>query len=198
MKIPEISFSKRSSFIIIGIIVIAAVLSLASILSYSYTSTNITNSAIDEIHLNTQIQASDMSNLVAAKLESVSNNLEVISGSKAIENQNATAVQSLLDAAQNSTSNFTFSYSWINKSGISLASSNLTNFQIAAERGELNASQRPFFIEAEKTGTIYYSTATVSVVNGKQYIVIAQPLFVDQLKWDPSNKCIQWNHNVVN
>ena len=155
MKIRDISFSKRSSFIIVGIIVVAAVLSLASLLSYSYTSTNITNSAIDEIHLNAQIQASDMSNLVVAKLESVSTNLEVISGSNAIENQNVTAVQSLLDAAQNSTSNFTFSYSWINKSGISLSSSNNTNFEIAKQEGNINASQRPFFIQAEETGTTY-------------------------------------------
>jgi len=181
LKIHNISFSKRSSIIIVGIIAIAAVLSLASILSYSYTSTNITNSAIDEIHLNAQIQASDMSNLVVAKLESVTTNLEVISGSNAIENQNLSAVQSLLDAAQNSTSDFTFSYSWINKTGISLASSNLTNFQIAKQRGEINASQRQFFIQAEETGTTYFSTTVVSVVNGKQYIVIAQPLFVNQV-----------------
>ncbi len=198
MKIPDISFSKRSSLIIVGIIVIAAVLSLASLLSYSYTSTNITNSAIGEIHLNAQIQANDMSNLVVAKLESVSTNLEVISGSKAVENQNVTVVQSLLDAAQNSTSNFTFSYAWINKSGISLASSNITNFEIAKQEGDLNESQRSFFIEAEETGTTYYSTATISVVSGKQYIVIDSTAIHRSIKWVTRHKSVQRNLDSVN
>ena len=74
---------------------------------HNYTVNNISNSAINQIHVDTQVEASDMSNLVAAKLELVVDNLRMLSDAPAVHAQNISGAQILFEEAQNSTQNFT-------------------------------------------------------------------------------------------
>ena len=180
MKRLVLSLSKKSAIIIIAIISVAAVLSIGSFLSYSYTSTNLTNSAIRAIQANTQTEASDMSNIIAGKLELVATTLVVLSSSDALTTHNLTEAQFLFDTAQNSTNSFTYAYFWIDKSGRIVDSSNLTYLIQAQEEG-VNVSQSPYFVGAEKSGTTYFSTLLLSEVTDKQIISVAQPIYSEKI-----------------
>ena len=166
---------------IIGVIVaIAAILSLASYVSYNYTVNNISNSAINQIHVASQVEASDMSNLVAAKLELVVDNLRMLSDAPAVLAQNISGAQILFEEAQNSTQNFTHDYAWINATGTALTSANLTNMATIKQEN-LTFGQRPYFLGAMTSGALYFSTNLVSTVSHIPSIYIAQPLYVDKV-----------------
>ncbi|MDA4130979.1 MAG: ATP-binding protein [Thaumarchaeota archaeon] len=180
MKKTLLSLHRKSVVIILAIVTVAVILSVAAFLSYDYTSSNITSSAIQSIHSNAQVQASDMSNLIAAKLEAITTNLQVISAADGIITYNVSAVNHLLEAAQNSTSDVTYTYAWVNATGIPIANSNQT-LLLTAQRLHINVSQQAYFSIPKETGRIYFSTNYVSVVNGGRYVVLVQPVFRSQI-----------------
>src|SRR5438477_4788005 len=93
----------KAALPILLIIVVGAVLSLATVLSFSSTSAIIANSSVNEAHSNAQIQASDMSKIVSNKLADVVHNLQVISASPVISDRDVANIDAILSAAQDST-----------------------------------------------------------------------------------------------
>ncbi len=187
MKTNSFSISKRYTLIISTIVLIAIVLSLASLVSYNYTASNITNTAINAIHSSSQAQVSDLSNLIAGKLELVTDNLAMISDTPAVALQNVSAAQILFEEAQNSTKNLTYDYTWINADGIALTSANLSNIA-TIQIENLTFEQSPYFLGAKNSGALYYSTGQVSIVSHLPTIYIAQPLYVNGTVNGQSNK----------
>jgi hypothetical protein len=147
-----------------------------SYLSYNYTVGSVGNSAIQSIHANSQAEVKSMSNLVRAELALVSDNLEVISNAKSVETGNVSSAEELFLAAQNATSNLTFAYGWVNRTGAVIYSTNETVLNQANAQG-LNVSEAPFFVGAKQTGNTYFSTSFVSEVTGKQIISAARPVY---------------------
>src|SRR6267143_2164797 len=156
----------KAALPILLIIVIAAVLSLATLLSFSSTSAIITNSSVNEAHSNAQIQASDMSKIVSNKLADVVDNVQVISASPVIASGDVNMIDEVLKTAQDSTRDFTTTYSWVNSAGSPAANSNAT-ILAAAQKAGLNVSQQQYFLKPN--------------VTGKQYLIIAQPSYDRQL-----------------
>src|SRR5882762_8066326 len=170
----------KAALPILLIIVIAAVLSLATLLSFSSTSAIITSSSVNEAHSNAQIQASDMSKIVSNKLADVVDNVQVISASPAIASGDVNQIDGVLKTAQDSTRDFTTTYSWVNAAGSPTANSNAT-ILAAAQKAGVNVSQEQYFLVPKSTGTVYLSATIVSNVTGKQYLLVAQPSYDRQL-----------------
>jgi signal transduction histidine kinase len=166
--------------VILAIATVAVLLSVAAFLSYNYTSSNITYSAIQSIHNNAQVQASDMSNLIAGKLEAVTTNLQVIAASDGIITDNLTAVDHLLQAAENSTDDLTYTYAWVDATGSPVANSN-QSLLLAAQRLQVNDSQQAYFVTPRETGKTYFDTNLVSIINGNHYVLVVQPIFTGQI-----------------
>lgn len=172
--------SKGPALIVIIIVVIAVVLSIASYLSYNYSATNVENSAIRSIHVSAQNEVSEMSDLVASKLQLVANNLAILSDAKSVRAGNVSTASNLFQAAQSTTSDLTYAYGWVNQTGAVLYSTNATVL-IQAQQQDVNASQDPFFIGAKQSGTTYFSTSFVSTVTGKEIISVARPIYSSEV-----------------
>ncbi len=152
---------------------------MATVLSFSSTSAIIANSSVNEAHSNAQIQASDMSKIVSNKLADVVHNLQVISASPVISKRDVTNIDAILSAAQDSTRDFTTTYSWVDAAGNPVANSNAT-ILAAAQKTAYNASKQQLFLVPKQTGLVYLSATIVSNVTGKQYLIVAQPSYSRQ------------------
>ena len=167
---------KGTTVLIMAIVIIAGILSVGAFLYAGVFSTNITNSAVQSIHTNAEVQASDMANLLSNRFETVASNLIVISESSAVQEGNVTAATVLLQSAQDASSSFTSDYGWIASNGTLLANSNQSLVAAAASEG-LNVSTRGYFVGAERTGATYVSNATVTLLYHKVVVVVAQPVY---------------------
>jgi signal transduction histidine kinase len=175
---PSSLFNKRNSIIITLLIVVALVLSVASYEYSNEVSSNAATLSLNSIHSNTQIEASDLSNLLQKSLLEVSSNLNVIAHSSTVMSQNLTAASQLFGAAQNSTSSLTSAYYWLDRNGILVLVSNGSSTTIYSPGTGTNLSQRPTFTFPKDTGITYYSSATPSITNSSiDYIFISVPVF---------------------
>ncbi len=161
----------------ISLAIVAALLSLASYEYPSSISNEVSALSTSQAHSNSQIQASDLSHLLARSLEAVSSNLQVISASTSVVNRNLTVAEPLFFSAQNSTKDLAFVYFWLDPYGRLLLVSNGTVTTYPNDSGT-DLSQRQFFLAPELTGTTYFSSATPSLSNSStEYIFISQPVY---------------------
>jgi signal transduction histidine kinase len=175
---PSSLFNRRNSIIITLLIVAALALSIGSYEYSNEVSSNAATLSLNSIHSNTQIEASDLSNLLQKSLLEASSNLNVIAHSNGVMSQNLTAASPLFSAAQNSTSSLTSAYYWLDQNGILILVNNGTSTMIYPPGTGPNLSQRPTFTFPKDTGITYYSSATPSITNSSvEYIFISVPLF---------------------
>lgn len=160
---------KRYSKTSISIIAIIAIVAIAlSMVSYGY-STNTANQILDiasaEAKSNAEIQAHDLSAVLANKVDAVSANLELLRSANALQSQNVEAAAPLFTAARTSTEEFVSSYFWIDKDGKLLWADSFTNKTLAQQYGGADRSYREYFTKPKDMLKPYYSTVIESVDN---------------------------------
>jgi len=157
-------------------VIVAVILILAS---YEYTaqvSANVANLSIGEIHSNARIEASDLAHILQAKLESVSQTLNLIASSSSVTTGNVTGAAPIFDAAQNSSSSLTTAYYWIGADGRILLLSTGTS-QIFPSGTGFDLSNKSTFTYPKANLTTYFSGATPLANSSTYYIFISRPVF---------------------
>ncbi len=137
---------------------IAIALSIVSFQFSSYASNEILKLAADDVRSNSQIQAHDLERIMVNSMGSVSSNLQVIANAPSVQSDDAVNARTVFDAAQNSTSNLTNFYMWLDKDGKLLWLSNLNQTSYEKYKG-IDLSQRAYFIKTKNTLDAYYSNA---------------------------------------
>jgi signal transduction histidine kinase len=171
------SLSRASAVVLISLAIIAALLSFASYQYSSSVSSEVSNLSTAQANSNSQIQASDLSHLLAKSFEVVSSNLQIISSAQSVQSGNLTSAAPIFFSAQNSTKDLAFVYFWMDASGRLLLISNGSITDYPAGSGT-NLSGKPYFLEPKITGSTYYSSATPSLDNSSnEYIFISTPVY---------------------
>lgn len=114
-----LAISKNSLVMLIAISATAIIL---SILAYQYSnsiSTKVVDIATQEIRSNAIIQAHDLSEILANRIESIIL-LQTLADSPAIQNNEYQRARLIIDFRQNYTSDLTDFYMWLDKDGKSM------------------------------------------------------------------------------
>ncbi|MEW6604122.1 MAG: sensor histidine kinase [Thermoproteota archaeon] len=167
-------FSKNSIALLALTAAIALSLSIVSFQYSSFTSSEILKIAAEDIRSNARIQAHDLENVFVNRIESVSANLQIISSARSLQNSEFERAQTLFNAAQNSTSDLTNFYMWLDRDGKMVWLSNINQTAFEQFRGT-DLSQRSYFIESENRLDSYYSSAMDSNDNVTR-IYISHPI----------------------
>ena len=180
------AFSKSN---IVLLLVIAAIGTSLSILSYQYSSVtakDIAEIASQEIRSNARIEAHDLSELLVHDTQSITNNLRTLAVSPAIQNNMTKLVQALIDNAQASTRVLTDGYYLLDQHGRLIALSN-SNSSAFAGSTSLDLSSQEYFSVLNKTHAPYYTSVMTSADNVPR-LYIAFPIIVPESKFDNSGR----------
>ncbi|MDA4129694.1 MAG: ATP-binding protein [Thaumarchaeota archaeon] len=159
----------------------AVFLSLASYEYSTQVSANVANLSLEEIHSNSQIEASDLGHLLERSLEAISHNLDVLANSPPVQALNATTSVSQFAAAQNSTGYLTSGYYFFDNVGRLILTANGTN-QVFPPATAQNYSYRPVFAGAKGSDATFFSSATVSMRNSSiTFISISRSVYAPQI-----------------
>jgi signal transduction histidine kinase len=161
--------------VVIVVVLLAVVLSFAAFEYSSAVADSIQSSSVEAVQTNTQIQASDMDHILLDEFNTVASNLQILAVSHVVETKNATEATPLFDAAVASTAVLTSQYFWINQHGDLVLVRNATGPGPSPPAGS-NLTQRPYFIGAEETGSIFFTTLIPSL-NNQSVINIAFPIY---------------------
>jgi hypothetical protein len=127
---------------------VAAVVLVVSIFSYQYsvlTSNRIVDIASGEVRSNTRIEAHDISQILTNKLQTVGALLQTLADSPAIHNNKYKRADTVINTRQNSSTDFTDFYMWLNKDGKINWISNINQSAYQKYKGA-DLSYRPYFI----------------------------------------------------
>ena len=106
-----------SVLVLVAIGAIAIGLSIASYQYSVFTSEEIRKIAAEDVRSNAEIQAHDIARNLNNYIEAVRSNLALLSNIPAIQNQDLENSKELFSNAQETTSNITSSYFWLDKDG---------------------------------------------------------------------------------
>ena len=176
------AFSKSN---IVLLLVIAAIGTSLSILSYQYSSVtakDIAEIASQEIRSNARIEAHDLSELLIHDIQSITNNLRTLAASPAIQNNMTKLAQALIDNAQASTRVLTDGYYLLDQNGLLIEWSN-SNGSAFVKSNTLDLSSQEYFILPKKTQSPYYTSVMTSADNIPR-LYIAFPIIVPESKFD--------------
>ena len=153
--------SKNSLVILIAISATAIIL---SILAYQYSnsiSTKVVDIATQEIRSNAIIQAHDLSEILANRIESIIPLLQTLADSPAIQNNEFQRARLIIDFRQNYTSDLTDFYMWLDKDGklVWISNINSTTYQ---QYKDFDLGYRPYFTMAKNSSMEYYSSVIES------------------------------------
>jgi signal transduction histidine kinase len=137
---------------------IAVSLSLVSFQYSSFTSSEILKIAAEDVRSNAKIQAHDLERVMVNKLDSIAETLEIISHAPVVQTDEAVRARTLFNAAQNSTSELTNFYMWLDGEGRLIWLSNMNQTTYESFKGT-DLSERPYFTEAKSRLDTYYSSA---------------------------------------
>ena len=172
-----VAFSKNN---IVLLLVIAAIGTSLSILSYQYssiTAKEIAEIASQEIRSNARIEAHDLSELLIHDIQSITNNLRTLADSPTIHGNMTKLAQVLIDNAQASTRVLTDGYYLLDQHGILIAWSNSNSSAFAKNR--LDLSSQEYFIVPKETHSPYYTSVMNSADNVPR-LYIAFPIMVPE------------------
>jgi signal transduction histidine kinase len=147
-------------------IIAAAGVTLA-VVSYQYssfTAAEIAKIASQDVKSNARIQAYDLSRILFRSIDSITTNLQIITNSPAIQNNETESAQILLTTAQDSTSTLTNAYYWLDKDGQVVTWSN-RNDTINQIGGKLDLSYRQYFVIPKERHLPYHSSEVESSDN---------------------------------
>ena len=171
--------SKSSNILVLVLIgAIAIGLSIASYQYSAFTSEEIRKIAAQDIRSNTEIQAYDIANNLNNNIAAVSSILALLAGIPAIQNQDLEGSKELFSDAQETTSNITSSYFWLDRDGRVLWANSFENQTIYEQYAGGDRSSRSYFSEPRDTLRPYFSSLIESV-DGVPRLYIAQPIISD-------------------
>lgn len=155
-----LSINKRSSRNLGIIVIITAIAISFSLISYQYS--QYSAGQIEEISIrntrsNVEIQANDLSNALANKLDDTTSLLRTISAARSVQEGDLSAVASIFNEAQLATSSLVDFYMWFDKDGRVVWISNLNQTAYEQYRG-LDLSYRLYFSEPKTTHNVYFSS----------------------------------------
>ena len=142
------------------LIAISATAIILSILAYQYSnsiSTKVVDIATQEIRSNAIIQAHDLSEILANRLESIIPLLQTLADSPALQNNEYQRARLIIDFRQNYTNSLTDFYMWLNEDGKIEWISNINSTAYQQYKG-FDLSYRPYFTMARDRGMEYYSS----------------------------------------
>jgi hypothetical protein len=152
------TYNRRMNIVILAVIVVIA--SLLSILAYYYsglTSNKILDIASQEVRSNTLMEAHDISQILANKLQTVGALLQTLAQSPAIHNNEYKRAYIVINTRQQPSSDLTDFYMWLNKDGRINWISNI-NESIYQKYKGTDLSYRAYFTFPKYTDKAYYSS----------------------------------------
>jgi signal transduction histidine kinase len=149
--------SRRNLGIIATIAAIAISLSLISYQYSQYSAAQIEEISIRDTRSNAEIQAYNLGNALASKLDDITSLLQIIGGSPAVQEGNLSRAASIFNQAHLATSDLVDFYMWLDKDGRIVWISNLNQTAYEQYRG-LDLSYRLYFSEPKATHNVYYSS----------------------------------------
>jgi signal transduction histidine kinase len=188
--------AKGSSTLILVLIgAIAIGLSIASYQYSTFTSQEITKIAAADIRSNAEIQAHDIANNLKNKLDAVGSNLVLLSSIPAIQNQDIETSKNLLSDAQETTSDITSSYFWVDRNGKLLWANAFENQTIYQQYAGGDRSLRPYFSQPRDTLRPFFS-ALIESVDLVPRLYISHPIVLNSSE-NSSNTNSVFNGVVV-
>lgn len=162
----------KNMAVLLGFIAGTALLSLA-IYSYSLSiSEQISETATDDIRSNARVQARDLSLILTSGLDSIADNLQILSKSSSVLAQNDDA-SAVIDAAQNTTEELTDFYMWLDETGQIIWTTGDDKSEIGRDR-----SYREYFTVPQATGEPYFSDVIISSDSAPR-IFVSYPVIAD-------------------
>jgi signal transduction histidine kinase len=153
--------SRRNLGIIVIITAIAISLSLVSYQYSQYSAAQIEEISIRHTRSNVEIQATDLGNALANKVDDITSLLRIISASRSIQEGDLNAAASIFNEAQLATSDLVDFYMWLDRDGRIVWISNINQTAYEQYRG-LDLSFRLYFSEPKATHNVYYSSVVDS------------------------------------
>lgn len=170
----------RSAAILTGIVLAALGLSILSYQSSTDASDRILALASNEARSSAEIQAHTLSAVLANKIESVSDNLEIMADSKMVQDQNVDGAKQLFASAQASTADITSGYSWLDKDGTVVWAVSFNNPETYAKFVGTDFSYREYYSQPKETMRPHYSTVIESI-DGVPRLTISYPIISEQI-----------------
>ena len=167
-----------SLLVLVAIGAIATGLSIASYQYSVFTSEEIRKIGAQDARSNAEIQAHDIASNLDNNIEAVRSNLALLSSIPMIQNQNIQSSKALFSVAQETTSNITSSYFWVDKDGKLLWANSFENQTIYEQYAGDDRSFRPYFTEPRDTLSPYFSSLIESV-DAVPRLYIAHPIILD-------------------
>ena len=149
--------SRRNLGIIAIITATAISLSLISYQYSQYSAAQIEEISIRDTRSNAEIQAYDLGNALANKLDDITSLLRIIGASRSIQEGDLSRAASIFNEAQLATSDLVDFYMWLDKDGRIVWISNINQTAYEQYRG-LDLSYRLYFSEPKATHNVYYSS----------------------------------------
>jgi len=153
------------------------------VLSYQYssfTADEIAKIASQDVRSNSRIEAHDLSQILVHRIGSITNNLQALTMSRPIQQNELVTAQYLLNAAQYSTKDLTDGYYWLDKNGKVVTWSNINQETLRKVKG-FDLSEQDFFRVPNSTFTPYYSSVIESPDNVPR-VYISYPIIGNQDK----------------
>lgn len=147
--------------IIAIIIAIAVSLSLISFQYSQYSAAQIEEISIRDTTSNAEIQAYNLGNALTNKLDDITSLLQIMSGSRSLQEGDLSRAASVFNEAQLATSDLVDFYMWLDKDGRVVWISNINQTEYEQYRG-LDLSYRLYFSEPKATHNVYYSSVVDS------------------------------------
>ena len=167
-----------SLLVLVAIGAIATGLSIASYQYSAFTSEEIRKIGAQDARSNAEIQAHDIASNLDNNIEAVRSNLALLSSIPMIQNQDIQSSKALFSVAQETTSNITSSYFWVDKDGKLLWANSFENQTIYEQYAGDDRSFRPYFTEPRDTLRPYFSSLIESV-DAVPRLYIAHPIILD-------------------
>jgi signal transduction histidine kinase len=153
--------SRRNLGIVAIIIAIAISLCLISYQYSQYSAAQIEEISIRDTKSNAEIQAYNLGNALANKLDDITSLLRIIGASRSIQEGDLSAAASIFNEAQLATSDLVEFYMWLDKDGRIVWISNINQTAYEQYRGS-DLSYRLYFSEPKATHNVYYSSVVDS------------------------------------
>jgi signal transduction histidine kinase len=176
-----------SVLVIIGSIALG--LSIASYQYSAFTSEEIRKIGAQDVRSNAEIQAYDISNNLKNNIEAVRTNLALLSSISSIQNQDIESSKELFSNAQETTSNITSSYFWLDKDGKLLWANAFENQTIYNQYAGGDRSSRSYFSEPRDTLRPYF-TSLIESVDAVPRLYIAHPIILETGQSNNNNSSV--------
>jgi signal transduction histidine kinase len=164
---------------ILIIVIAAAVAAILSIVSYQYSSYNanqILHIASEDVRSNAKIQSHDLSTIVEQELDKITAVLQTLASSPAIHNAEIERGREIINLRQETTSDITDGYFWLDRDGKLVWSSKFASDEsLYAQFQDTNLADQSYFTIPRTTQTTYYSSIIESI-DGDPRVYISMPI----------------------